>query len=271
LTPLVVQFLKRDAIDRNIELEIQGDPLGPEGVTLEVRREGRVVGSRSFPTLTASCEDVRTAVAMSAAFVIDATELESQSAKPVASAAAPAPKPAPAATPVATSSLMATLEGVAVAGVLPGWTAAVAPSIAYSWQPAVAVRASLFATAASTFRLDGGDVGTRALTGRLDACASVFRDVPRVRACAGVIAGQYSAKAADLADAMSSSEQHHVLVGGLVRLDLRVPIVGSLGLLAAADFFVRFTDSDIRVAGGDSRPLTPVGILIGGGPEIRFW
>jgi hypothetical protein len=268
LTPSVARFLKRNTIDRHLELEIRGDPQSSDGVTLEVRRDGHVVGTRSFPAFTASCEDIRTAIAMSAAFVIDATELESQAKAPAASATPAQPKLAPGA-PAATNAVMASLEALALTGVLPGWSAGVSPSIAYSWQPALAVRASLLATAKSSFSLDGGSVDTQALAGRLDACARLVM-APRVRACAGIVAGRYSAQATNLVGAQPAAEQHRLLAGGVVRLDLRAPLAGPLGLIAAADLFVRFTDSDVRVAGGGSRPLAPVGFVLGAGPEIAF-
>jgi hypothetical protein len=262
-------WLKRSSVDRHVELEVRGDPRGPAGVTIEIRRDERSVGTRFFPAFTVPCEDIRTAIAMSAALAIDATEHESQQVEPATRKPPANPHlplqwtPPPA---VATS-----LEGVALTGVLPTWAVGFAPGVAFSVVPSVAVRVGLLVTSTSSFALGGGSVNTSAIAGRLDACAVVLADVLRLRACTGAIAGRLNAEGANFADAGSSGVQRHAFVGGLARLDLRLPITGVVGFLVAADIFLRFTNSDIRVEGGESRPMAPVGAMFGGGPELRFW
>lgn len=260
-------WLKRSNLDRHIALEVRGDPQGTEGVTIEIRRDGHSVGTRVFPTFTVPCEDIRTAIAMSAALAIDATEHEAQLAEPAAQQPAAVRRlPPPRAARVATS-----LEGLALVRVLPTWTAGFAPAIAYSVVPAVALRASLLVTSTSSFALSGGYVDMSAIAGRLDACGAVPSGALRLRACAGFIAGRLDTEGSNFVGATSNGTQRRAIVGGLARLDLRIPIAGSVGFLAAADAFVRFTHSDIRVGGGASRPLATIGAMFGGGPEVRFW
>jgi hypothetical protein len=262
-------WLKRSTVERDISLDVRGDPLGADGVTIEIRRAGRSVGTRTFPQFSVSCEEVRSAIAMSAALAIDATEQESGCPE------APQQKPSLAYEPprhrAPLARALGSLEGVAVGGLLPTWSMGVAPSVGYRVASSISLRASLLATSSSVFVLGGGTVEMRAVAGRLDGCAVAIARRLRLRACLGVLAGRLTTEGSGFADATSTGAQRRALLGGLSRLDLRIPIAPSFGLLAAADFFVRFTRSDVRVEAGDSRPLLPIGVMLGGGPELQFW
>ncbi len=120
-------WLKRSNVDRHIDLEVRGDPQGPEGVTIEIRRDGHSVGTRFFPAFTVPCQDIRTAVAMSAALAIDATEHEAQRLEPTAQKPTAIAQAPPQARPNS-KRVAASLEGVALVGLLPTWAVGFAPS-----------------------------------------------------------------------------------------------------------------------------------------------
>jgi hypothetical protein len=115
-------WLKRSSVDRHIDLEVRGDPQGPEGVTIEIRRDEHSVGTRFFPAFTVPCQDIRTAIAMSVALAIEATEHESRQVEPVAGKPTANPQLPLQVTPPP-ARVMTSLEGLALTGVLPTWAA----------------------------------------------------------------------------------------------------------------------------------------------------
>lgn len=272
LAQSVAVHLKREQIDRHLELAIRGNPQGEAGITIEVRRDGKAVGTRTFPPFDDPCDEVLSAVAVAVAMTVDATEHEQVSGSAaVAATDQPKPKTAPTQPLAPNRRAAAGVELLALWGVVPGWTVGLAPHLAYSALPNWALRASLLGTTRGSLELSGGSVEMRTLAGRLDICGSLQPETFRLRVCGGVMVGALSAVGRNFASATSNGEQQRLLYGGLARFDVRVPIVGGLGLTAFADLFVRFTSSDVGVRGGESRPMVPVGGLFGAGPELRFW
>ncbi|MGE5786553.1 MAG: hypothetical protein ACM3ZE_18290 [Myxococcales bacterium] len=272
LAQSVAFYLKREQIDRHLELAIRGNPLGEEGVTIEVRRDGQTVGTRTFPTFTDPWDEVLSAIAVAVAMTIDATEHEPRPDK-VAVAATSQPKQEVALkkSPPRTKRAATGVDVLALWGVLPGWALGLAPHFAYSVLPNWALRASLLGTTRGSLELSGGSVEMRTLAGRLDVCGSLLPETFRLRVCGGVMAGRLSVVGSNFARAISNGEQQRLLLGGVARFDVRLPLVGGLGVTAFADLFVRFTNSDVSVSNGDNRPMVPVGGMLGAGPELRFW
>jgi hypothetical protein len=279
LAKAVALQLKRARVDRRLELEVRGDPQAEPGTSIEVRHAGRSAGTRTFPPIAAACDEVLSAVAVAVAMTIDATEhapapAESEPASDGAGVTATRqqkPQGAASESPRRHERAQVGLDVMSLWGVLPGWTAGIAPNAAYLVLPNWAVRASVFATTRGTLELNGGEVDMRALAARFDVCGALQPHGVRWRACAGVTLGRLSAVGQGFTRATANGGQQRLLLGGLVRLDARLTLVGDLGLTAFADLFVRFTDSDVSVSGGETRPMAPIGALFGAGPELRFW
>ncbi|HEY5962204.1 MAG TPA: hypothetical protein VIV60_36860, partial [Polyangiaceae bacterium] len=130
-TSVAVQ-LKRERINRRLELEIRGNPQGEEGVTIEVRHAGRTAGTRTFPPLTDPCDEVLAALAVAVAMTIDATEHEQLAQKaPVTTTNQPKPEGSANVPARRNERALIGLDVVGLWRVLPGWTAGIAPSAAY--------------------------------------------------------------------------------------------------------------------------------------------
>ncbi len=67
--------MKKDRLDRRIEVLDSGSPSAPGGVTVALRRDGVIAGERRFESLHAPCSEARAAIALAIALAIDGTVL----------------------------------------------------------------------------------------------------------------------------------------------------------------------------------------------------
>jgi hypothetical protein len=279
LAGAMAQSFGRDVLPANVEIEITGKPRDPDGLILRVLRDGRLVGERRFPSMTAPCAEVRDAVGLAGALAIDAllAEPEPVSAETPPSAA-PSATPtleAPAPTPEVVPRLVrfaASLDGVALFGVLPAPVPAVAPGLGVRIGPIFEARLSgLFSGTGST-GLDTGAVAVALFAARADGCAGIERGIVRARGCAGVAAGGLHVTTQGLMPALSPAVPWAAADLGL---GVRFAVAPWFGLVLGADLLVPLTRPRFEVvtptgAGFASQGLPSIGAALRLGPEFWF-
>jgi hypothetical protein len=267
LSPVLARWLHRDAIDRRLAVEIAGQPGGPEGLTIRVRRDGEIVGERHFPALSGPCDEVRAAVGLAAAIAIDATVLESLGVKPDV---APAPPPQP--TPSRWPGFAGSFDAGLLFGVLPSPTAAFAPTFGVRLVTPIELRFSALISTASTLSLDLRSIDVALLAGRADVCAAISGKLVRGRACIGLAAGRLQATPSGPNTSPPSSPPW---AAALARADVRLSLSSWFGFVVGADAIFPFTHPRFEVVTSTGAPVASSSLpVVGGavsiGPEITF-
>jgi hypothetical protein len=269
LAPALARWLRRDAVDRRIRVEVAGQPDGPEGLTLRVRRDGSIVGERRFSHLSAPCAEVCEAVGLAAALAVDAL--------------VPAPlevAPPPAVIPVVPAppprspwpGIAASVDAVTLFGTLPPPVWAFAPGLALSFPPSMSLRFSGLVTAAGALALGRRSVDVALYAGRADVCAAFSAGVARVRACVGLASGRLQATTTGPKASLSPSAPW---AAGIGRADVRVALRPWFGFVLGVDALFPFTHPRFQVvtpAGAEilGSDLRPIGGAVTLGPEITF-
>ncbi|APR77081.1 Hypothetical protein A7982_02428 [Minicystis rosea] len=263
LAPVLARWLKRDAVDRRVVLEITGEPDSAEGLMVRVRRDGEIVGERQFPGLAAPCDEVRAAVGLAGALAIDATVLETLGVTP--------PPPSPPVAP-RWPAYAGSVDAVVLFGLLPAPTAAFAPTFGVRFAPPIELRFSGLISAASTLSLDARSVDVSLLAGRVDTCAAIAWRFGRARACLGLAAGRLHATPAGTNAAAPSSAPWGA---ALARTDARLSLHPWFGFVLGADAIVPFTRPRFEVVTSAGATVTAsnlpvIGAAVTFGPELTF-
>jgi hypothetical protein len=269
LAPQVARWLKRDAVDRRIELEIRGDPRASGGAELTVRRDGRVVAGRAFPRFDAPCAEVGAAVSLGAALAIDATLLD---ALGVQVPPPPPPRPLPP-PPRPVVTVFGALEGVALIGVVGGPAPGFAPALELSFTPAFALRLSGLFTGSGAVAVGAGRADASLFAGRVDACAAFSVPAVVFRACAGLGAG--TLQAIGVRDVGAPASAAAPWVAALARVEVRRPFTAWLHLGISADVVLPFVRPTFEIVDAAGSPLAsvrapPLGGALGAGPTFLF-
>jgi hypothetical protein len=278
LAPVLQRWLKRDALDPRLRVEITGQPQSADGLSLRVLRDGVLVGERHFPGLSAPCEDVRAAVGLATAFALDATVLESLGMKPVQPPTSPPPAPplpAPPPPPAPSRSwprFDVSVEPGALFGVLPAPTDAIVAAFGVRLAPPFEIRLSGVASAAAPLSLDGRSFGVTLLAARAEGCAAFWARWIGGRGCAGAAAGRLLASSTD---ARSPASQTVPWAAAVARADVRVPLTPRFGLVLGADAIVPLTRPHFVILGPTGASIASAGLpVLGGavtfGPEVTF-
>jgi hypothetical protein len=264
LAPEIARWREGDAVDRRIEVEISGQPAGAEGLTLRVRREGQIVGERRFPGLAAPCVEVRAAVALAAALAVDAIQLDAVGVRQEVRPASVPEVPPPRARPVFSTAL----DAVALLGVLPSPTGALAPGFGVRLAPVLDLRFSGLLSGVGSTVLEGGSLGVTLLAGRADACGVLGAGLFRARACLGLAAGRLQVAAAHVSPSIPWA-------AAMGRADVRVSLAPWLGFVLGGDAVVPVTRPSFDVVTPAGAPFATSGLPVVGaalslGPEITF-
>lgn len=275
LAPEIVRWRRRDGVDRRIEVEIAGQPADADGLTLRVRRDGRLVGERRFPGLAAPCEEMRAAVGLAAALAVDAILLEARGAPrkaitppaPIEPERDPAPPP-----PRPVLRISTAVDAVALFGVLPSDAGGVAPGLGVKLAPAFDLRVSGILSGVGSIGLGGGSVDATLIAARADACAALPEGRLRARACLGLSAGRLRAVTAQLSPSLAPSVPWAAAIG---RADVRVSLAPGFGFVLGGDAIVPMTRPRFEVVTRAGAPIATTGLpVLGGavslGPEFTF-
>jgi hypothetical protein len=302
-------WLHRRDVDRRLSIEVAD---APEGVRFVVRRDGAVLGERTLEVKKVPCEEIHAALGLGIAAAIDATVLPSlgvpapappspaplspspaparPSLAPAPPATSPPPGPVPWVSPPPQPSSSAppspipprkgwtpivttTVQGVVLVNVLPKVTLGVSPSVELTVVRGFDVRAAALATGTTSLPIGVGNATVGLLGGSLDACAATMvRDVARLRACGGVIAGVVSAVGSGFSAPRSATS---AWVAPSVRADGRWAITRVFGLVVGVDGFfpgikpeLQVLDKTGNVSTTRTFPLAGVGVSLG--PSVTF-
>jgi hypothetical protein len=303
----VGMWLRKDAIDRRIAVEITD---APEGVRFVVRRDGAVVGERRLDVQKVPCQEIHAAVGLGVASAIDATILDALGVSRPSPPPAPAPAPPPASPPIMPPPapppilpswpppvpvipaspppparpappperkgpvLTIALQGMVLIGVLPKVTVGVAPSAELSIVRGFDLRASALVTGTTTVAVGGGTGDAGLVSGRLDACYTrvLLDDVARLRGCAGLSAGAVNARGAGFPDARSAVAPW---IAPAARVDARWSFTRFFGLVFGVDGYfpglkpeLQVVDAKGKVVAAERFPLAGIGFSIG--PSVTF-
>jgi hypothetical protein len=275
----VAEMLRRREVDARVEVEVDARTTP---ILYRLFREGTLVGERSLEHLRGRCDEVADAVALAVAIGIDQLLLEvrrADSRPPVVPPPAPPGPPPPPPPPMTRTALPGPRLNVAAVV-----TAGVLPTVALGSEVGVEVRASRWLAARasgllvpkSSTSLRSGSVSTDLGALALAACLPA----PTVRAslhgCLGISVGRLSATA-DGAMFSVTYTRHALWTTADGRMELWLPVVGGLGLIAAATGFVPLVRPRLDVAQTTagvpvvaSRTLAPIGGTFEIGPAFLF-
>ncbi len=275
----VARWLRRDAIDARIRIDVRGDASDKNRVQFRIDRGGEHA-ERTLADAALDCEQLHAAVALSIALAIDAS-LMGEGAKAAALpsdeqllAPAPREKPGPPYFRLGLGVL-----GQATSGLLtdPAWAAS--SRVELGFVPWLDLRLGVMASQLDHQSLRGTPEGSTfyvaLLAGRLDACGAVdAANRLRVLGCLGVIAGALVTRGRGFSPELTQSVPWSAMVGGIEAQAMLAPpwlaLAGSVDLaVPLAKHHIQALDAQGGVAG--ERALTPVAVLIGVGPVLRFF
>ncbi|MCC6215596.1 MAG: hypothetical protein IT376_12090 [Polyangiaceae bacterium] len=282
-------WLGRGEVDPAIEVRVEElDDGRPRFV---VSRSGRPYAERTFRAGAVPCADLRAAVALAIALAIDAAVLEGVLEPPPVAPTpeipdqgpvhlpphalprrrAARPPPAVARHPAPHDRTVADAQGLALVGVLPspGWGARgglLVPS------GAVELRAGLLAGLGVAAQVGRGEATVAMAAGEIGACLATRGASETLRGCAGVAAGQWSARGRGF-DTSRSTELPWAAatlgLGGEVAITPAVALVGSVTAYAPVARPVLVVH-DPAGAVRWRRPADPAGLALGLGLSVRF-
>jgi len=278
----VARWLGRDQVEMPIRVSVHGSAARANSVSFVIDRGAGDRAERSISDGPTDCDQLHSAVALSIALAIDATDPNSQggalSSDDIPDDETLLQTPEKAEPPY--FRLAAGLFGFATSGVLTDVAGAGAVRVEVGLVRWLDLRAGALTMAVGDQSIAGAALDTAwfdaSLTGAyLEACPA-FNAAPKFRAlaCAGTMAGSF--RTAGHGPGISASSQASAwlaLTGGFeaqaelasrlalaVSVDLAVPLIGHRIELLATD----------GSAAGDPRVLLPVGVLVGVGLVFRI-
>jgi hypothetical protein len=277
----VARWLRRDTVDARIRVDVRGDPQAKERVSFVIDRAGERA-ERTIGDAPLDCDQLHAALALSIALAIDATVAGGDQAR--ASAELPSdeqllaqPEPAePPGPPYFRLGLG--LFGHATSGLLtdPSWAASARLELGF--MPWLDLRVGAVGSQLDHQSLRGTpDESTfyvGLLAARLDACAVVAAaERLRAMACLGAMLGRLSTEGHGFSPDQARGTLWSAALGGI---EAQAQLWPWLALAASVDLVVPLAKHRIQAvdalgqAAGE-RLLTPVGVLIGAGPVLRFF
>lgn len=287
----IAAWLGRDTLSARLEVtldEVDG------GAHFVLRRDGEVLGQRTIISRQASCDAIRSTVALAIAVSIDATILETLGVTAQAPPSpAPARSPEPPPPPSPPSSVMPSREspravapppsraarfqagaeiGV-LAGIFPSPALQIAPWVSFAPVPSFVLRLGGLGVGGAQVEVLGGGAKLRIAAAGLDACSVTRLGPARVDACFGGIAGALTASGFNFDSSHASTSAWFALEG---RFSLHWAFVGALGgVLSLDSIFVPRTHSlEVRDGQGQTARLVPLpiaGLGVSAGPTLTFW
>jgi hypothetical protein len=280
LAERVGRWLRRDAIDARIRVSVRGDAVAKNRVSFTIER-GAERAERAIADAPIDCDQLHSAIALSIALAIDASLGQGavQETGPELPAdeqlLAPVEKAPPPGPPYIRLALG--LFAHATSGVLtePSWGAS--GRLELGFVPWLDVRLSGFGAALDKQVLRGADEGSFGVAlfaGRLDGCAVVTPTAElRALACLGALGGALHTRGHGFAPEQSEDRLWVAVVGGI---EAQAQLARFFALAASVDLLVPLARHRIQVFDAQGvvageRVLTPVGVLIGVGPVLRFF
>ncbi|EYF04887.1 Hypothetical protein CAP_3698 [Chondromyces apiculatus DSM 436] len=160
------------------------------------------------------------------------------------------------------------VEGMALLNVLPAITYGIAPTIELSLSRRAELRASALVSGTATTSVESATAESSLIAGRLDACAAGWpRDLIRLRACAGLLAGAVNASGLSVPDPRTAVSPW---ITPALRLDATWHVARPLGLVLGVDGYfpglrpeLQIVDAEGTVVAARRFPLAGVGISLG--------
>jgi hypothetical protein len=278
LADRVARWLRHDTVDARIRVVVRGDALVKNRVSFTLER-GEERSERAIDDAPIDCDQLHSAIALSIALAIDASlgqaSTQHEDGALPADEQLLAPTPKPAGPPYFRFALG--LFGHATSGVLTEPSFAASARLELGFVPWLDVRLSGFGAMLDHQSLRGAEEGSfyvALFAGRLEACG-VASPTPELRAllCLGGMGGALHTRGRGFSPEQSANRLWVAVVGGLeaqaqlarffavaVNVDLLVPI---------ARHRIQAFDAQGALVG--ERVLTPLGVLIGVGPVLRFF
>lgn len=303
LASAVAAWRKDDRVDARLRVVVVESARGARFV---VRRDGEILGERALEAASATCDELREALALTLAVSIDA--LPAAPASP-AKASPPGPPetprvvpsaepPAPPATPALRTlhvpvtfgqaraartasrpffAFEVDVEGGVALDLVPTPVGALSATVGLRIGPRSAplgglVRAGLLLTSAGTFTIGEGTVEARLAAGRLDGCVLFQPGRFGLDGCIGASVGRLAARGSGFDRNAEAAAPWAALTA---RLAGRLSIIPALALTAGIEGFVPVLAPRLEVEDADhqtkvSVPVPPVGLGIFGGVVVTF-
>ncbi len=289
----VETFLGRSAVDSRIRIQV--DRRTDERPRFVVRRGNDPPAERSFKSTDLACADLRAAVALAIALAIDASIMqgiiEPEVETPVQKPSRPPPRNEARTTPTSPprTKLPPTARRVeerrrkrpllevgasvlGLFGVLPATAVGAAFDVGVPLTGPYWLRGAVWGSAPTTVAIGDGVANLGLLAGDVDGCYHAASGRRRLRACAGVAAGRWSADGSQFLVDRSALLPWVALRAGL---ELGVQLSDGLSFHARASALVPFVrpSLDVRDTTGQivaNRDPAFVGASIGTGLTLAF-
>jgi hypothetical protein len=270
----VARWLQRDQVDATLKVEVHGDARDARKIAFVIDRGAGDRALRTIDDGPADCDQLHAALALSIALAIDANlGLGGASAPDLPDdEALVARKPEPSYL-----KLGAALMLHATSGLLTDISAGASARIEAGFMPWLDLRLGVLGSTVDgqTIRdVTEGTFSARLLAGRADGCVAHALGKLRLMACAGAMAGVFTAEGHGFEGGSGTDNRAWAaLVGGF---ELQAELARWLSLAAAVDLVVPFGSRKIQVLDALERPssprtLTSVAVLVGAGPVLRFF
>jgi hypothetical protein len=274
----VTTTLGRTSLDPRIRIAVHNQ----DGrlATIEISRDGRIVGERRIGGPDLSCATLQSVVRLAIASALDATLLPSLASPGVSDSAASTPVPdearAPPTLPPNASRQRLSIEGDAIflLDVLPVAVLGAELSVGYRVWPWFEPRLAFFGTANESFAFALGSGGTRAnlFAGRGEGCFLGGAGLLRGHACAGFAAGAVPAEGFGLTPNYTITRGWGAAV---LRLEGEVRIVPAFGVVLGADGYLPVVSPSFETlapsgSAAHQRGLPPLGLAMRAGILVAF-
>jgi len=271
----IERWLGRDRIDARIKVDVHGSASDPRAVSFTIDRGAERRAKRTILDAPAECDQLHSALALSIALAIDASDAEGSTGQPpppeLPSDEALLERPAPR-----YFRLAAALFGHASSGLLTDVAAAVTARLELGLLPWLDLRAGMFGSrvGGQTLPVVSGSFAVDLLAARLDACAAHSLGQLRLLSCAGGMAGSFRTEGQGFSGgSRTEPNRWFALVGGV---ELQAELASWLALAVSVDLVVPLQKRSIAAAGPTGelegeRQVPPLGVLVGAGPVFRFF